>query len=153
MHTSFKLFRRTRNNGFAKIALSTRVLKRLGRFSLGLALATGVAIGGVALAVDINSASQESLEGVKGIGASRAKLIIDERNKNGAFKSPEDLTSRVRGVGEKTIIKLREQGLTFESDSQVKSGRGSRTRVSSKSADSQQTQQAQEVSRQRSKPQ
>lgn len=153
MHTSFKLFRRTRSNGFAKIALSTRVLKRLGRFSLGLALAMGVAIGGVALAVDINSASQESLEGVKGIGASRAKLIIDERNKNGAFKSPEDLTSRVRGVGEKTIIKLREQGLTFESESQVKSGRGSRTRVSPKSADSQQTQQAQEVSRQRSKSQ
>lgn len=136
MHTTFSLFRRSKNVVLRKFALSKRVAKRLGKFSLGLALATGVVLGGAALAVDINSASQEALEGVKGIGATRAKLIVEERNKNGAFKSPEDLTSRVRGVGDKTIAKLREQGLTFDSNAQNSNAKTTRARSTNRSVKS-----------------
>ena len=38
-------------------------------------------------AVDLNTANQQQLEAVKGIGPQKAKAIIDYRTKNGAFKS------------------------------------------------------------------
>lgn len=135
MFTSIGLFGRRKNSAFRKVALTKRIVKKLGKISVGLALATGVVLGGVAVAVDINSASQESLESIKGVGSARAKLIIEERNKNGAYKSPEDLSNRVRGVGDKTVSKMREQGLTFESDGQSKVVKGSRLRGASKTVD------------------
>lgn len=134
MFTSMSLFGRSRNSAFRKFALTKRLFKKLSKISVGLALATGVVLGGVAVAVDINSATQESLESVKGIGSTRAKLIIEERNKNGAYKSAEDLSQRVRGVGDKTVTKLREQGLTFESEGQSKA-KNSRIRNASKTVD------------------
>lgn len=138
MFTSNGLFSRRKNLFVKKIALSKRVIRKLGKLSVGLALATGVVLGGVAVAVDINSATQESLESVKGIGSARAKLIIEERNKNGAYKSAEDLSNRVRGVGDKTVSKMREQGLTFEADTQSKPVKSSRLKGASKTVDSSQ---------------
>ncbi len=64
-------------------------------------------------AVDVNKASQAELEAAKGIGPAKAKAIIDERNKGGAFKSWDDLDARVKGVGEKTSENMKKAGLTI----------------------------------------
>ncbi len=60
----------------------------------------------VSAAVDINSATVKELEAVKGIGPAKAKAIIDYREKNGPFKSVDDL-KKVKGFGGKTLEKMR----------------------------------------------
>lgn len=57
-------------------------------------------------AVNINTASQQELETLKGIGPVKAKAIVDYRSKNGPFKSAADLVN-VPGIGEKTVEKLK----------------------------------------------
>ena len=57
-------------------------------------------------AVNINTATQSELESVKGLGPSKAKAIIDYREKNGAFKSLDDL-DKVKGFGKASIEKLK----------------------------------------------
>ncbi len=57
--------------------------------------------------VNINTADATELQTLSGIGESKAKKIIDYREKNGAFRSIEDL-SNVSGIGEKTVENLRE---------------------------------------------
>ena len=59
--------------------------------SSGVSGATGL--------VNINTASAEELQTLSGIGPSMAQSIIDERTKNGAFASVDDLM-RVSGIGE-----------------------------------------------------
>ena len=56
--------------------------------------------------VDINSAGSEELQAVPGIGKSLADRIVQFREKNGAFKSVDDLL-KVQGIGEKSLEKLR----------------------------------------------
>lgn len=57
-------------------------------------------------AVNINTASVDELDAVKGIGPSKAKAIVDYRSKNGQFKSVDDL-KEVKGFGEKSVARLR----------------------------------------------
>ncbi len=57
-------------------------------------------------AININTATQQQLESLNGIGPVKAKAIIDYRTKNGAFKSVDDL-KKVSGIGDKTLEKLR----------------------------------------------
>lgn len=57
-------------------------------------------------AVNINTATQSELDGVKGIGPSKAQAIIEYRGKNGPFKNLDDLKN-VKGFGEKSIAKLK----------------------------------------------
>lgn len=64
-------------------------------------------------AVDANTADQAALETLSGIGPKRSKAIIEERTKNGPFKDAADFKARVPGVGEKTLAKLENAGLTF----------------------------------------
>jgi competence protein ComEA len=57
-------------------------------------------------AVNLNTANQSQLEGLKGIGPVKAKAILNYRKKNGAFKSVDDLQN-VPGFGDKTIANIR----------------------------------------------
>jgi len=52
--------------------------------------------------VNINAASVEQLMTLDGIGESYAERIVAFREKNGPFKSPEDLT-KIKGIGQRTL--------------------------------------------------
>jgi len=52
--------------------------------------------------VNINTASADELAQLKGVGAKYAAKIVEYREKNGPFKSPEDLIN-VPGIGSKTF--------------------------------------------------
>lgn len=56
--------------------------------------------------VDVNAASVDQLVAVPGIGKSLAQRIVDFRQKNGPFKSVDELL-KVQGIGEKSLEKLR----------------------------------------------
>jgi comEA protein len=55
--------------------------------------------------ININTASQEELETLPGIGKGKAKAIIDFREKEGKFKNKKDII-KVKGIGEKTFEKI-----------------------------------------------
>lgn len=57
--------------------------------------------------VNINTADVEKLKTLQGIGDSKAKLIIEYREKNGSFKNVDELLN-VDGIGSKTLEKLRD---------------------------------------------
>ena len=61
---------------------------------------------GKSVVVNINSAGQSDLERLPGIGPSLAKKILDFRQKNGQFKTPNDLMA-VPGIGEKKFEQLK----------------------------------------------
>ena len=62
----------------------------------------------VPASVNINTASVKELDALLGIGTKTAALIVEYRQKNGPFKKIEELMN-VRGVGEKSFLKLRPQ--------------------------------------------
>ena len=62
--------------------------------------------GFAAAVVDLNAATPAELNALKGVGPAKAKAIIDYRDKNGPFKSVDEL-AKVKGFGAKTVDKLR----------------------------------------------
>ena len=62
--------------------------------------------------VNVNTASAAELEMLPGVGASRAKAVIEAREAKGGFKSLDDLLA-VKGIGEASLAKLRPH-LTLE---------------------------------------
>ena len=58
--------------------------------------------------VNINTASAAQLVAVKGIGKTRAAAIVAYRQKNGRFKSVNDL-AKVHRIGIKLIAKIKDQ--------------------------------------------
>jgi competence protein ComEA len=63
--------------------------------------------------VNVNTADAEAIAaGMNGVGLKKAQAIVDFRNKNGAFKSLDDL-AQVKGIGSKTVAKNR-ANLTLE---------------------------------------
>lgn len=83
------------------------------KFVAGLLLSFACVFPAMA-AVDLNQATQAELEAVKGIGPSKAKAIISHREKNGAFKSVDDL-DKVKGFGKASISKLKGELTVSES--------------------------------------
>jgi len=55
--------------------------------------------------VNVNTASLDELALLPQVGPTVAQRIIDFRQENGSFKSPEDLLL-VRGIGDKTFERL-----------------------------------------------
>ncbi len=79
---------------------------------LMLAVAAFAASTGLAFAqVDVNKADAAALDGIKGIGPSMSKTILDERGKAGPFKDWADFQKRIKGMGDKRAAKLSEAGL------------------------------------------
>lgn len=56
--------------------------------------------------VNINTATSEELQRLPGVGEATAAAIIEDRQANGPFSSPEDLM-RVSGIGEKKFAKIK----------------------------------------------
>jgi competence ComEA-like helix-hairpin-helix protein len=81
----------------------------------------------IASPVNVNSASQSELESIKGLGPSKARAIISEREDGGFYRNANDLQQRVRGIGMKSVEKMVDNGLTIESPSAYRETRnGSR---------------------------
>lgn len=55
--------------------------------------------------VDINTATALELQALPGIGAVRAEEIVADREANGPFRIPEDIT-RVPGIGQGTLEEI-----------------------------------------------
>lgn len=91
-------------------------------------LAAGFAatlLAGAALAgpVNINSADARTLaRELQGVGAAKAQAIVTHREKNGPFKSAEEL-ARVKGIGKKLVDRNREN-LRFEAGAERSRGAG-----------------------------
>ncbi|MFT5367164.1 MAG: comEA protein [Candidatus Latescibacterota bacterium] len=61
---------------------------------------------GIAVSIDVNTATTKDFEKLPGIGPQIAQRIVDHRTKTGSFTTLEDLT-KVSGVGPKTLERLR----------------------------------------------
>jgi competence protein ComEA len=84
------------------------------------ALAAGAAPAGAGARVNINSANADELARLPGIGAAKARAIIDYRAE-APFQKPEDLR-KVKGIGDKLYDRVKDQ-ITVEPTSPK--GRGS----------------------------
>lgn len=86
--------------------------ERAGTVLLRQALLSGaLLVPGMAAAIDLNSATSEQLQELKGIGPKMAKVIIEERGRGGRYASIEDLSDRVKGIGPKKAAALVASGL------------------------------------------
>ncbi|WP_245585932.1 ComEA family DNA-binding protein [Paenibacillus pinihumi] len=56
--------------------------------------------------LNLNKAQAEDLIALPGIGPAKAQAIVDERSRNGLFRSVEDIT-RVKGIGSKMLEKIK----------------------------------------------
>ena len=57
--------------------------------------------------ININTATSQELQTIRGIGPAMARRIIEYRQTSGGFSTVDDLTN-VKGIGEKTLEKLRD---------------------------------------------
>tara|TARA_B100000965_G_scaffold349571_1_gene322797 strand:- start:356 stop:700 length:345 start_codon:yes stop_codon:yes gene_type:complete len=58
--------------------------------------------------VNLNTASAEELQSLRGVGPKTAALIVQWRDEEGPFQSVEQLLA-IKGIGEKTLARLRDQ--------------------------------------------
>jgi competence protein ComEA len=74
-----------------------------------LAMVVGFAISvGAVGQININTASKEELMLLEGVGSTYAQNIIEHREANGPFESPENIMD-VKGIGEATYEKNKER--------------------------------------------
>jgi competence protein ComEA len=57
-------------------------------------------------AINLNTATQDQLETLPGIGPKVAERILEYRTKSGGFKRIEELMN-VKGIGEKSFLKIK----------------------------------------------
>lgn len=62
--------------------------------------------------ININTATVEELTQLKKVGKKYAQHIVDYREKNGAFKTPEDI-KKVKGIGAK-IFEINKEIIAVE---------------------------------------
>ncbi len=82
------------------------------RQALGAALLAAGVAHAPAQALDLNDATAQQLEGIRGIGPRTAQIIVGERERAGRFESLQDLADRVRGISQKKAEALGAGGLT-----------------------------------------
>ena len=97
---------------FNGAAVAMRRRKRRALLGLTLGVLTGLSLPAAVYALDVNTATQDQLRGVRGIGAKTAQIIIEERSRAGRYESLEDLSDRVKGIGPKKAAALQAAGLT-----------------------------------------
>lgn len=85
---------------------------RIHRFVAAVLVAALTLASGSALAaekpagrININTASAAQLEELPGVGAALAARIVEHRQKNGQFRSVEEVMN-VKGIGEKNFARL-----------------------------------------------
>jgi len=64
-------------------------------------------------AVDVNTANEAALLGIRGIGPAKAKAILAERDAHGPYQDAVDLSKRVKGLGGHTVERLQSEGLAI----------------------------------------
>ena len=69
---------------------------------------TGAMAEPMAEPIDVNTATAEQLQHVKGIGPKKAEEIVNHRDANGPFESVDALAD-VKGIGEATVKKIKDQ--------------------------------------------
>ena len=80
------------------------MFKKLLLVIVGLVASIGMAIA----AVNINTATEQELDSLPGVGPAKAKAIVEYRKANGNFKSVDDIKN-VKGIGDKTFDDLKSQ--------------------------------------------
>lgn len=98
---------------------NVRSLREFGVAMLKHALVGGItvlALGGNALALDINHATEAQLDGLRGLGPSTTQRILQARS-DSPFASWDDLMARVKGIKPGTAGKLSAQGVTVQGKS------------------------------------
>ncbi len=88
------------------VAILAMVVLVMGAFPLMAAKTKAKARPSATLVVNINSASVSQLVKLPGIGPKKARRIVETRKRLGRFKRVEDIM-KVKGIGEKTFLKLR----------------------------------------------
>ena len=76
----------------------------------GWALAWGLA---GAQVIDLNQATEITLDGLKGVGPALTREVLSERDK-APFKDWNDVTRRVKGIGPRKANQLSEQGVRVQ---------------------------------------
>jgi len=84
------------------------VIEKIKQLNQGSSYTSSAYSGGGSGKININTADTTELQKLSGIGPGKAKSIIDYRNKNGPFRSVDDLLN-VSGIGEKTLEKIRDE--------------------------------------------
>ncbi len=72
----------------------------IGKLALSILLLPALALAGP---VNVNTADAETIsESLQGVGLSKARAIVEYRQKHGPFKTADDL-SLVKGIGDRTV--------------------------------------------------
>lgn len=93
-------------------ALGARGMLRPALILCVAVLASALLMPGAAYAIDVNAATSDQLQEIKGIGPKMARTIIEERNRGGRFESVVDLSERVKGIGPKKAAAMQASGLS-----------------------------------------
>ncbi|NNC22570.1 helix-hairpin-helix domain-containing protein [Salinisphaera sp. USBA-960] len=88
------------------------------KITLAVAVVGALLFAGASSAeVNVNTAQQDQLTELKGIGPATAQKIIKDRKANGDYERLDDLT-RVNGIGSKTVDDIRDDATVDDDDNE-----------------------------------